>query len=818
MEREGKKERKHSRSRSPRKDDKKHHDRDLRRSARSPSSAPSSPPAKATKRSASRTKSSPVRTKSRSDGDDKEAKDKEAKERERDRSRRRERPKSTEREKRHSKKSKKRSKRDAEEEKGERRRDKDKDKEEKIVDKVYDGAERIERVDRGERVTDRGEQRDRIRASERDRERATERVDRGERTRGGAAGGDRDRGGYRGRGSDFAQERYNHDRERERRYYVHREHKEKRNSEQYRGYNDGRRKGGERDRRRRSRSLSLAPPEVAATDEPNAWRRKGTTRHDWRKEQQKNERNKDKDDKDESGDEDDEEKILEAARLRREAIKAKYAAAETKSPEHEAGATPEKHLDSESESGTETSLGSELQHRLQTDASGIKDLNRYIREQKEQHDEEKAKRKQKEDTRDGEEKSKSSSGEKEEKTAEQIEKEEENMFGEFDTHQRTRVEGMGVTGASAHDWDDQDGYYKPQLNEVMDDRYQVFADCCGKGVFSNVVKAKDKKHKGVDVAIKVIRNNDMMRKAAEKEVAILRMLNSHDKGDKRFVVRLLRTFDYRDHLCMVFECMWDNARTAIKKLGRPGRGVSLNLVHAWTRQLFIALRLLQKCNIIHADLKPDNLLVGGSGKTPILKICDIGSAFDASENEITPYVVSRFYRAPEIILGLRYTTSIDVWAAAVTIYELYTSKILFKGATNNEMLKKVSEIRGKMLTKVLRNATFGKNHYNENNDFVFEDKDPATGKPISRVISDFPNAKPTVITDMLLEYIPKGRLRSEDLYDETYVKLVKTMGEFLTRCLALDFEKRMTPDEALQHVFPKSPFPDATKLRGKKNR
>jgi len=802
MERESRKERKHSRSRSPRNDDKK--DRDLRRSTRSPSSASSSPPTKTkTVETIDLSKSPPAR-KDRSSDREKE-KDKHG---DRDRSRRRERPKSTDdnREKRHSKKSKKRSKRDPDDiesrkqEKKEKKEEKEKEKDERTEQRL----ERDRRADREERRAERQERHER-----QDRQERQERASRGDREQ---------QRTYRGRGSDFP-DRYDH-RDRER-YYVAPHHADRRNSDHYRGHNDGntynRRRGGERDRRRRSRSLSLAPPEVAATDEPNAWRKKGAIRHDWRKEQQRNDRNKDKDSKDESGDEDDEEKILEAARLRREAIKAKYAAAETKSPEPEAGATPEKNLDSESESGTGTSLGSELQHRLKTDASGIKDLNRYIREQKEQFSEEKAKRKQKEEGG-GEEKSKSSSGDKGEKTAERIVKEEENMFGEFDTNKRTRGEGMGMTGASAHDWDDQDGYYKPQLNEVMDERYQVFADCCGKGVFSNVVKAKDKKHKGVDVAIKVIRNNDMMRRAAEKEVAILRLLNSHDKGDKRFVVRLLRTFDYRDHLCMVFECMWDNARTAIKKLGRPGRGVSLNLVHAWTRQLFIALRLLQKCNIIHADLKPDNLLVGGSGKTPILKICDIGSAFDASENEVTPYVVSRFYRAPEIILGLRYTTSIDVWAAAVTIFELFTSKILFKGATNNEMLKKISEIRGKMLTKVLRNAQFAKNHYNENNDFVFEDKDPATGKQVSRVITDFPNAKPTAVTDMLLEYIPKGRLRSEDLYDETYVKLVKTMGDFLTRCLSLDYEKRMTPDEALQHVFPKSPFPDAMKLRGKKNR
>jgi len=55
---------------------------------------------------------------------------------------------------------------------------------------------------------------------------------------------------------------------------------------------------------------------------------------------------------------------------------------------------------------------------------------------------------------------------------------------------------------------------------------------------------------------------------------------------------------------------------------------------------------MRKANILHADLKPDNLLVNDARN--ILKICDLGSASDASENEITPYLVSRYYRAPEI--------------------------------------------------------------------------------------------------------------------------------------------------------------------------
>lgn len=71
----------------------------------------------------------------------------------------------------------------------------------------------------------------------------------------------------------------------------------------------------------------------------------------------------------------------------------------------------------------------------------------------------------------------------------------------------------------------------------------------------------------------------------------------------------------------------------------------------------------------------------------MLKLGDFGSASHANENEVTPYLVSRFYRSPEIILGIPYDYGVDIWSTACTIYELYTGKILFQGNTNNQVIK-----------------------------------------------------------------------------------------------------------------------------------
>lgn len=88
-----------------------------------------------------------------------------------------------------------------------------------------------------------------------------------------------------------------------------------------------------------------------------------------------------------------------------------------------------------------------------------------------------------------------------------------------------------------------------------------------------------------------------------------------------------------------------NLREVLKKYGKDV-GLSIKAVRSYTQQLMLALKHLKKCYILHADIKPDNILVN---ETKLyLKLCDFGSASLASDCEITPYLVSRFYRAPEI--------------------------------------------------------------------------------------------------------------------------------------------------------------------------
>ncbi|KAL8669994.1 MAG: hypothetical protein Q9168_005439 [Polycauliona sp. 1 TL-2023] len=336
------------------------------------------------------------------------------------------------------------------------------------------------------------------------------------------------------------------------------------------------------------------------------------------------------------------------------------------------------------------------------------------------------------------------------------------------------------------DWDDDEGYYKVIPGELLDNRYHVSSNL-GRGMFSGVVRATDQKS-GNLAAIKIIRNNESMKKAGLKEVDILQKLANADPEDKKHLVRLERIFEHKGHLCMVFENLSINLREVLKKFGRDV-GINLKAVRAYAQQMFLGLSLLRKCNVLHADIKPDNVLVNESRN--MLKICDLGSASDSSENEITPYLVSRFYRAPEIILGIPYDFGIDVWSVGCTLFELYTGKILFTGRSNNQMLRAIMECRGKFSHKVLRKAEFGRQHFDDLLNFRSIEKDKLTGKDVVRILNF---TKPT--RDI------RSRLmaNAKDM-DDVELKELSSFIDLLDRCLNLNAEKRCTPVEALKHPF-----------------
>lgn len=363
----------------------------------------------------------------------------------------------------------------------------------------------------------------------------------------------------------------------------------------------------------------------------------------------------------------------------------------------------------------------------------------------------------------------------------------------------------------------------PSSSCSKDGRYEVFATH-GKGVFSTVLRARDLASESgsgaacanangtagestsfSEVAIKVIRSNELMRRAGALEASILEKLAAADPSGRRHCVRLLSRFEHRGHLCLVFEPLDSDLRALATRYGR-GVGLSLAAARAYATQLLLALSHVASCGIVHADVKPDNVLVSKDRSRVVL--ADFGSAlFLGGDNEVTPYLVSRFYRAPEIILGLRYSYPCDVWSLGCLLFELYTGRVAFPRKTNNEMLAMFQSLKGPIPKKMVKKGAFSGRHFelvhsgsataagaggNEQYAFAAIRDDPISGRPMRTVVPS-----PRVEADVAARLAAAAAAASsaEERAD------IAALADLLERMFALDPEKRITAKEALRHPF-----------------
>jgi serine/threonine-protein kinase PRP4 len=112
-----------------------------------------------------------------------------------------------------------------------------------------------------------------------------------------------------------------------------------------------------------------------------------------------------------------------------------------------------------------------------------------------------------------------------------------------------------------------------------------------------------------------------------------------------------------------------NLRETLYKFGKDV-GINIGAVRMYARQLLSALRHLADLKIVHGDIKLDNILCSEDLKQ--VTLCDFGSAFLETDKDIkpTPYIVSRFYRAPEIILGLTCKNAVTPLLSIVPITQV----------------------------------------------------------------------------------------------------------------------------------------------------
>eukprot|EP00742_Colponemidia_sp_Colp-10_P006299 GILJ01006751.1.p1 GENE.GILJ01006751.1~~GILJ01006751.1.p1 ORF type:complete len:598 (-),score=65.09 GILJ01006751.1:440-2233(-) len=331
-----------------------------------------------------------------------------------------------------------------------------------------------------------------------------------------------------------------------------------------------------------------------------------------------------------------------------------------------------------------------------------------------------------------------------------------------------------------HGYDDERGDYQIVLHDHIAFRYEVISTL-GKGSFGQVVKAFDYKNNEF-VALKIIRNKRRFHHQALVEVKILEHLRDRDVEDSTNIVHIKDYFYFRSHLCITFELLSINLYEFIKN--NNFQGVSLGLIRRFAVQLLTSLRFLRKQRVIHCDLKPENILLKQPNKSGI-KVIDFGSSCFEDERVYT-YIQSRFYRSPEVILGLPYDVAIDMWSFGCILAELYTGYPLFPGENEVEQLACIMEVMGLVPPHIIEASTRKKMFFDTNN--------APRIVPNSRGKKRKPGTKDLV-----------SALR---INDSAFIN-------FLECCLRWDPRERFTPEDALQHEWilegnPPAPPPQET--------
>ena len=235
-----------------------------------------------------------------------------------------------------------------------------------------------------------------------------------------------------------------------------------------------------------------------------------------------------------------------------------------------------------------------------------------------------------------------------------------------------------------------------EVEQHVLERYELIQKL-GKGAYGIVWKALDRKYKQI-VALKKVFDafhNATDAQRTYREVMFLQELNGHEN-----IIRLRNIIKAENNkdLYLVFDHMEADLHHVI-------RAGILEEIHKQyvIYQLLKGMKYIHSAGLIHRDLKPANILINSDCQ---IKIGDFGlarsvnSSGDDTNIKLTDYVATRWYRAPEILLGsTKYSKAVDMWSIGCILGELIVGKAIFQGTSTLNQIEKVLELIGKPKTE-----------------------------------------------------------------------------------------------------------------------
>uniref|UniRef100_A0A8C2H8S9 non-specific serine/threonine protein kinase n=1 Tax=Cyprinus carpio TaxID=7962 RepID=A0A8C2H8S9_CYPCA len=346
-----------------------------------------------------------------------------------------------------------------------------------------------------------------------------------------------------------------------------------------------------------------------------------------------------------------------------------------------------------------------------------------------------------------------------------------------------------------------DGDYQLVQHELLcslKNTYEVL-DFLGRGTFGQVVKCW-KRGTSEIVAVKILKNHPSYARQGQIEVGILARLSS-ENAEEHNLVRAFECFQHRSHTCLVFEMLEQNLYDFLKQ--NKFSPLPLKVIRPILQQVATALKKLKAMGLIHADLKPENIMLVDPVRQPYrVKVIDFGSASHVSKAVCSTYLQSRYYRAPEIILGLPFCEAIDMWSLGCVIAELFLGWPLYPGALEFDQIRYISQTQGLPGEHLLNVATKTSRFFCRESDSPYaawrlkstEEHETETGLKSKEARKYIFSCLDDVAHVNLVMNLEGCDLLAEKVDRAEFVGLLKKM-------LFIDAEERIAPSDALSHPF-----------------
>ena len=226
--------------------------------------------------------------------------------------------------------------------------------------------------------------------------------------------------------------------------------------------------------------------------------------------------------------------------------------------------------------------------------------------------------------------------------------------------------------------------------DIIAGRYLI-EKILGNGVFAKVIRVRDLGTENEELTcFKIIQNEKDFLDQALDELKLLRYIKANCDPNEHYLLNFKQVFYHREHLFIETDLLKDNLLTAFQT--NPSF-FSLTVIKKIAIQLLEALSTLHSMNIIHADLKPENIMV--KSYNPIeIRVIDLGNGSFTHDKNLSFYVQSRSYRAPEVVLGCGYNEKIDIWSLGCILAELWTKNVLFFNQHIQGMIARIQSIVG----------------------------------------------------------------------------------------------------------------------------